>query len=154
MNTVALKIPKRRSENSAISKLSKKIFDSNEGIFRGFRFGQDLDEIISQERFKVFEKEKEYTGVSFTNTKMETIDILYFKNVFNKLDKIQVDVFMNTEKSANDLFDAFYFQIFEKHGFPIPIKDGYCWNHEFETKISLTKVENQIEQGLLLVFEK
>ena len=90
--------------NSTIEKLTNKIFDSVDGIFRGFSFGQDLDEIISKERFKVFEREKDYVGVSFTNSKMETIDILYFKSVFNKLEKIRVDVFMNTEKDAYDRY--------------------------------------------------
>lgn len=140
--------------NSTTGKLTNKIFDSSEGVFRGFEFGQDLDEIISKERFKVFEREKEYVGVSFTNSKMETIDILYFKSVFNKLEKIQVDVFMNTEKDSDDLFDAFFYKIFEKNGYPIPIKDGFCWNRETEPKVSLTKVKNKLEQGVLLVFEK
>ena len=85
---------------------------------------------------------------------METIDILYFKSVFNKLEKIQVDVFMNTEKDSDDLFDAFFYKIFEKNGYPIPIKDGFCWNRETEPKVSLTKVKNKLEQGVLLVFEK
>ena len=154
MNTLALTYPKKRSANSSIGKLTNKIFDSADGIFRGFSFGQDLDEIISKERFKVFEREKEYVGVSFTNSKMETIDILYFKSVFNKLEKIQVDVFMNTEKDSDDLFDAFFYKIFERNGYPIPIKDGFCWNRETEPTVSLTKVKNKLEQGVLLVFEK
>jgi len=140
--------------NSIIGKLTNKIFDSADGIFRGFSFGQDLDEIISKERFKVFEREKEYVGVSFTNSKMETIDILYFKNVFNKLEKIRVDVFMNTENDCDNLFDAFFNKIFEKTGYPIIIKDGFCWNRESEPKISLRKLKNKLDQGVLLVFEK
>lgn len=140
--------------NSTIGRLTNKIFDSPDGIFRGFSFGQDLDEIVSKERFKVFEREKEYVGVSFTNSKMETIDILYFKSVFNKLEKIQVDVFMNTEKDSDNLFDAFFYKIFDKNGYPVPIKDGFCWNRESEPKVSLTKVKNKLEQGILLVFEK
>ncbi len=154
MNPLAITFPKKRSIDSPIGKLTKKIFDSADGIFRGFSFGQDLDEIISKERFKVFEREKEYIGVSFTNSKMETIDILYFKSVFNKLEKIQVDVFMNTEKDSDDLFNAFFFKIFEKNGYPIPIKDGFCWNRESEPKVSLIKVKHKLEQGVQLVFEK
>ncbi len=154
MNPLAITFPKKRSIDSPIGKLTNKIFDSADGIFRGFSFGQDLDEIISKERFKVFEREKEYIGVSFTNSKMETIDILYFKSVFNKLEKIQVDVFMNTEKDSDDLFNAFFFKIFEKNGYPIPIKDGFCWNRESEPKVSLIKVKHKLEQGVQLVFEK
>ena len=154
MNTLALPYPKKRSANLPISKFCTKIFNSTEGVFRGFEFGQDLDEIIAQEKFKVFEREKEYIGVSYTNSKMETVDILYFKNIFNKLDKIQVDVFMNSEKDSDDLFDAFFHRIFDKNGYPVPIKDGFCWNREHEPKISLTKVKNKLEQGLLMTIEK
>jgi hypothetical protein len=154
LNTLALTYPKKRSVNSPIARLSAKIFENSGGIFRGFEFGQDLDEIISKEKFKVFEREKEYIGVSFTNSRMETVDILYFKNVFNKLEKIQVDVFMNSEKDMDDLFDTFFYRIFEKNGYPIPIKNGFCWNREHEPKISLTKVKNKLEQGILMIIEK
>jgi hypothetical protein len=154
LNTSALTYPKKRSVNSSITKLAAKLFDSSEGVFRGFEFGQDLDEVISKEKFKVFEKEKEHIGVSSTNSKMETIDILYFRNIFNKLEKIQVDIFLNSEKESEELFDVIFYQIFEKHGFPIPKKSGFLWNREQEPKISLTKVKNKVEQGVLLVFEK
>jgi hypothetical protein len=154
LNPLAITYPKKRSIDSPIDKLTNKIFDSADGIFRGFSFGQDLDEIIAKERFKVFESEKEYVGVSFTNSKMETIDILYFRSVFNKLEKIQVEVFMNTEKDSDDIFDAFFFKIFEKNGYPNPIKDGFCWNRESEPNVSLKKVKNKLDQGVQLVFEK
>ncbi|MCP9757592.1 hypothetical protein EGI26_20715 [Lacihabitans sp. CCS-44] len=153
MSTLALTYPKKRSTNSSISKFANKIFDNSEGIFRGFKFGQDIDDIIAKERFKVFEREKDYVGVSFTNSKMETIDILYYKNSFNKLEKIQVDVFLNTEHDSNELFDHIFHQIFEKQGFPIPIKLGYSWNRLNEPKISLSKVNNKIEYGVLLILE-
>jgi len=153
LNTLALTYPKKMRVNSTIEKLTNKIFDSVDGIFRGFSFGQDLDEIISKERFKVFEREKDYVGVSFTNSKMETIDILYFKSVFNKLEKIRVDVFMNTEKDCDNVFNAIFDKVFEKNGYPIPIKDGFCWNRASEPKVSLSKVKNKLEQGVLLFFE-
>lgn len=154
LNTSALTYPKKRKVSSSVSKFSAKIFDKPEGVFRGFEFGQDLDEVIAKEKFKVFEKEKEYIGVSYTNSKMETIDILYFRNIFNKLEKIQVDVFLNSEKESDELFDVIFYQIFEKHGFPIPKKAGFYWNRENEPKISLTKIKNKVEQGILMIFEK
>lgn len=154
MSTLAVTYPKKRSVDASVTKLANKIFDKSEGVFRGFEFGHDLDEIIAKEKFKVFEREKDYVGVSYSNSKMETIDILYFKNIFNKLEKIQVDVFLNTEQDSNQLFDYVFHQIFEKHGFPIPIKHGFCWNRANEPKISLSKVNNKIEQGILLIFER
>lgn len=154
MSTLAVTYPKKRSVDASVTKLANKIFNKSEGVFRGFEFGHDLDEIIAQEKFKVFEREKDYVGVSYSNSKMETIDILYFKNIFNKLEKIQVDVFLNTEQDSNQLFDYVFHQIFEKHGFPIPIKHGFCWNRANEPKISLSKVNNKIEQGILLIFER
>ena len=154
MSILALTYPKKRSVNASTSKLANKIFDNSEGVFRGFEFGQDLDEIIEKENFKVFEREKDYIGVSFTNSKMETVDILYFKNIFNKLEKIQVDIFLNSQEESNELFDYIFHIIFEKQGFPIPIKLGYSWNRLNEPKISLSKVDNKIEQGILLIFER
>lgn len=154
MNTLALTYPKNRSAKTSISKFCTKIFNPTEGVFRGFEFGQDLDEIITQEKFKVFEREKEYIGVTYSNSKMETVDILYFKNIFNKLVKIQVDVFMNSDKDNDDLFDAFFYRIFDKNGYPIPIKDGFCWNREHEPKISLNKIKNKLEQGILMTIER
>lgn len=154
MSTLAVTYPKKRSVDASVTKLANKIFNKSEGVFRGFEFGHDLDEIIVKEKFKVFEREKDYVGVSYSNSKMETIDILYFKNIFNKLEKIQVDVFLNTEQDSNQLFDYVFHQIFEKHGFPIPIKLGFCWNRANEPKISLSKVNNKIEQGILLIFER
>jgi hypothetical protein len=154
LNPLALTYPKKRIVDSAITKLATKIFDNPEGVFRGFKFGQDLDEIITRENFEVFEKEKDYVGVSFTNSKMETIDILYYRNIFNKLEKIQVDIFLNSEKESEELFDVAFYQIFEKYGFPLPKKSGFYWNREHEPKITLTKVKNKIEQGILLVFEE
>ncbi len=154
MSTLAITYPKKSRVDASVTKLANKIFDKSEGVFRGFEFGQDLDEIIAKEKFKVFEREKDYVGVSFSNSKMETIDILYFKNIFNKLEKIQVDVFLNSEQDSNQLFDYVFHQIFENHGFPIPIKHGYCWTRANEPKISLSKVKNKIEQGILLIFER
>ncbi len=153
MSTLAITYPKKRSVDASVTKLANKIFNKSEGVFRGFEFGEDLDEIIAKEKFKIFEREKDYVGVSFSNSKLETIDILYFKNIFNKLEKIRVDVFLNTEQDSNQLFDYVFHQIFEKHGFPIPIHLGFCWNRANEPKISLSKVNNKVEQGILLIFE-
>ena len=153
MNTLALKYPKKKTVSSDVKSLFKKIFNSPEGIFRGFDFGQDVDEIISKEKFKVFEKEKEYTGVSYSNSKMETIDILYFKSVFNKLNKIQVDVFLTSDMKTGELFDEVYHHFFEKFGFPVTTNDGYFWNYDPISKLSLTKIKNNVEQGLIIIFE-
>jgi hypothetical protein len=150
----AITAPKKKRVSAPISKLLKRIIGEDTQLFRGFRLGQDLNEILAAEKLKLFEKEKEYFGFTFDTSNFETVDVLYFKDVFNRLSKIQVDVFMNSDETNLELFDALHYFFYEKYGFPTPLQDGYKWSIDPDVTLKFTKVKNQVERGLLIIFDK
>jgi hypothetical protein len=155
LSPLAIINPKKKKVSPSVSKLFKKLINPNDdALFRGINLGEDFLEVLNKEKFKVFEKEENYVGVSYSSSDFETLDILYFKDVFNRLEKIQVDVFMNSDASNEDLFDLLYNHFFQKHGFASSIKDGFQWVLDSGQKLFLQKVKNDLEQGLLIVFER
>jgi hypothetical protein len=154
LSPLAINNPKKKRVNPSVSKLFKKLIMPNEALFRGINLGEDFQEVLSKEKFKVFEKEQNYVGVSYNSPDFETLDILYFKDVFNRLEKIQIDIFMNSDANNEDLFDLLFNHFTQKHGFASTLKDGYQWTLDSGQKLTFQKVKNDLEQGLLIIFER
>lgn len=142
---------KSKKVSHAVSKLFATLIGSNTETFRGFNLGQAISEIKAKEKFKLFENENEYLGFTYDSPSFETIDILYFKDEFKRIEKIQVDVFMNSDSSNEELFTLAENYFNEKHIFNTQKASVLTWITTNNVIISLTKVKNDIERGLLIV---
>lgn len=154
MNSPGLKPNKLLKETYAHSDLIDKILGKNTGLFRGFVLGQNFDHILSKEKFKLFESKDQHTGFSYSNSNNEIVDILYFKDSSNNLEKIQVDIFMNTEDENDFIFKSLYQIFFKKYGFPKAFENRYLWCQALDSKITLVKHQIRRDLGVSILYEK
>lgn len=145
-------MPIRVSPN--IKKLFDKIIGPNSSFFRGFHLGIEMKEIKTKEKFKLFQKETDYVGYSYENSNFEMVDILYFEDVFNRLNKIHVDIFMNDEKSSSELYNLLFTHFEQAHGTPKKYKDQQVFVNEEYGTVRLTLMISSVENGMSIEFSK
>jgi len=82
------------------------------------------------------------------------VDILYFEDVFKRLNKIHVDIYMNDEKTSSELYGLFFAHFEEAHGTPKKYKDQQVFVSEEYGTVRLTHIISSVEHGISIEFSK
>jgi hypothetical protein len=137
-----------------IKKFFDKIIEPKSAFFRGFHLGIDTKEIKTKEKFKLFEKDTDHVGYSYETSNFEMVDILYFEDVFKRLHKIHVDIYMNDEKTSSELYGLFFAHFEEAHGTPKKYKDQQVFVSKEYGTVRLTHIISSVEHGISIEFSK
>ena len=92
------------SDQSAL--LQEVLGSSTEGVFRGITFGDPLSKVKATETYEMFEDAADHVGYTKETEKLETIDIQYFITADKKVNKIMVDVYLNSPDATKQLWNA------------------------------------------------
>ncbi len=114
------------STNSAASALLKTIVGTqDEGIIRGIAFGDPVGKVRAAESqaaepFEMFEDSVQHVGYTFETDQLETIDVLYhFAPSGRVVNKITVDVYLNSEQATRQLWRATKKRFTAQYGTPL-----------------------------------
>lgn len=103
----ALAKPQPEELNSDQSALLDKVFgSSSDGTVRGISFGDPLSKVKATETFEMFEDVADHVGYTYETEKLETIDIQYFLTSDKKVNKITIDVYLNSADATKQLWNA------------------------------------------------
>lgn len=144
--------PKTVNKNSTTNALLKKIMGNGEGLLRGFNFGDDITAVKKNEKLELFEQEPTHIGYTFDTPDLETVDILYGKDPKGKLNSIQLDIYMNSDESNEELYKAFsdYFSL--KFGKMTEVGGNAAWNLTPKGILTVKKVKTNLDRGLEVKF--
>jgi len=92
------------SDQSAL--LQEVLGNTSEGIFRGITFGDPLSKVKATETYEMFEDAADHVGFTKETEKLETIDIQYFITTDKKVNKIMIDVYLNSPDATKKLWNA------------------------------------------------
>jgi len=106
-DSAAIAAPAPGELNSDQSALLQEVLGSStEGVFRGITFGDPLSKVKATETYEMFEDAADHVGYTKETEKLETIDIQYFITADKKVNKITVDVYLNSPDATKQLWNA------------------------------------------------
>ncbi|TLU98749.1 hypothetical protein [Dyadobacter luticola] len=138
------------SNQSAL--LTKIIGEPNEGtIIRGVSFGDPVSKVKAAETFDMFEETADHLGYTSETTQLETIDIQYFFTPDKKVNKITVDVYLNSTDATKQLWNAGKKHFTDSYGAPKEEANKISWNNK-SVKVNMEDVSKGKDFGLKFQF--
>ena len=151
-DTAALTQPAPSDLNSNQSALLTTILGSAEnGILRGIAFGDPLSKVKATETFEMFEETADHLGYTSETAKLETIDVQYFFTPDKKVNKITVDVYLNSPEATKQLWNAAKAHFTESYATPKEEKKTISWNTK-AVKVNMEDVSVGKDYGLKFQF--
>jgi hypothetical protein len=154
-DSVAVQSPSAADEiNSNQSELLNTVIGStDEGVIRGIAFGDPVSKVKATENFELFEDSLRHVGFTFETEQLETIDVLYyFTPTGQAINKITVDVYLNSETATRQLWNTARNRFTSRFGAPQKATDRQIsWKKEPVTT-TMTEVSEGKDYGLKFVF--
>jgi hypothetical protein len=92
------------SDQSAL--LAVILGNTEDGIIRGISFGDNIAKVKATETFDMFEETPDHLGYTTETAQLESIDVQYFLTPDKKVNKIQLDVYLNSAEATSQLWNA------------------------------------------------
>ncbi len=140
--------------NSATSVLLKTIVgSSDEGIIRGIAFGDPVGKVRASETFEMFEDSLRHMGYTYETDQLETIDVLYYFTPTGRMvNKITVDVYLNSEEATQQLWQATKKRFTNQYGAPLEDKPRHASWKKAPAQVTIDEVSEGKDYGLKMVF--
>lgn len=132
--------------------LLNKLLEPKEKDFRGFQFGDNRQKILSEENFSQFEESEKHIGFTFDSPNLETIDVLYYFDANDALERIQVDVYVNSEKVQAELEAGLKDYFSNLHGTAQTQIGTLLWR-DVSSVIKLQAIHSKLDKGIKLEIE-
>lgn len=137
---------------SNVQNLARNIMGTGEGLLRGVKFGDSIEEVKKKETVDLFEEEDSHVGYSFDSENLETVDILYEKNSQNRVSGIELDIYMNTDETNEGLKQELVDLFTVRYGKPVSEDPILVWKIKPTGQVSLKVVKNKLDRGLEIRF--
>ena len=155
-DSVALTNPAQEQLNSDQLTLLQTILatpksEGTPGVIRGITFGDAVSKVKAIETFEMFEETADHLGYTLETPKLETIDVQYFISPDKKVNKITVDVYLNSAEATKQLWDAGKEYFTENYDAPKENKGVVTWNKK-SVRINMEDVSKGKDYGLKFEF--
>lgn len=153
-DSTVLHDPASSAINSNQSELLNTIVGtSTEGIIRGIAFGDPVSKVKATESFEMFEDSLRHVGFTFETDQLETIDVLYYFTPTGRIiNKITVDIYLNSETATRQLWSSAEKRFTEKYGTPLEAKPRRISWKKSAVSATMEEVSEGKDYGLKLVF--
>ncbi|WP_229214335.1 hypothetical protein [Dyadobacter flavalbus] len=125
--------------------------DEEAGTVRGIAFGDPVSKVKSTEKFELFEETADHLGYTSETAKLETIDVQYFFSSDKKINRITVDVYLNSPAATKELWNAGKSHFNEAYGAPKEESKKITWNKN-SVRVNMEDVSEGKDYGLKFQF--
>ena len=138
--------------NSDQNKLLETVIgNTSGGIIRGITFGDDIAKVKATETFEIFEDAADHIGFTSETEKLESVDVQYFLGVDKKVNKIQVDVYLNSPDATKQLWDVAKRYFSDQYGQHQDENKKMTWFNK-STKVQMEDASSGKDFGLIFQF--
>ena len=141
--------PELNSDQSALLKTA--VGDADNGIVRGVSFGDPISKVKATETFDMFEETVDHLGYTVETAQLESIDVQYFINPEKQVNKIQIDVYLNSGDATTQLWNAGKNYFSKSYDAPKEENKVITWNKN-SVKVQMEDVTKGKDFGLKFVF--
>jgi len=152
-DSAALASPAQSELNSNQSALLKTVLGAAtpESIIRGVSFGDPVSKVKATETFEMFEETADHLGYTMETPQLETIDVQYFITKDKKVNKITVDVYLNSEDATKQLWNAGKSHFSETYAAPKEEGKILTWSKN-SVRVNMEDVSKGKDYGLKFEF--
>ncbi|MCF0073697.1 hypothetical protein LZD49_24675 [Dyadobacter sp. CY261] len=155
-DSVVLHEPAAAELNSDQSTLLKTILGPPEQstagtVLRGVAFGDPVAKVKATEAFEMFEETADHLGYTSETAQLETIDVQYFLTSDKKVNKIMIDVYLNSPAATKQLWDASRQYFSKTYSSPKEESKKISWNSK-TVRVSMEDVSEGKDYGLKFQF--
>ncbi|KQS24846.1 hypothetical protein [Dyadobacter sp. Leaf189] len=154
-DSVVTEQPSQPDLNSDQSELLDTILgsaeDSEQTVLRGVAFGDPVAKVKAAETFEMFEETPDHLGYTHETSRLETIDVQYFFDKDKKVNRITVDVYLNSPEATKQLWRAGKSHFTESQGAPKEEPKKIVWNGK-SVRVNMEDVSEGKDYGLKFQF--
>lgn len=155
-DSVVLQEPAPADLNSDQSTLLKTILgpagqNSGGTVLRGIAFGDPIAKVKATETFEMFEETGDHLGYTSETAQLETIDVQYFLTPEKKVNKIMVDVYLNSPEATKQLWNASKQYFNDTYSAPKEESKKITWANK-SVRVSMEDVSEGKDYGLKFQF--
>jgi uncharacterized membrane protein YfhO len=155
-DSVVLNTPAPSDLNSDQSALLQTIIGPAEStsqgaVLRGVGFGDPISKVKASETFEMFEETPDHLGYTSETAQLETIDVQYFLTPDKKVNKITVDVYLNSSDATKQLWNASKKHFSDAYAAPKEESKKITWNNK-SVRVSMEDVSEGKDYGLKFQF--
>lgn len=153
-DSVKVEAPAENDLNSDQSALLQTILgtDKAEGtVLRGISFGDPISKIKASENFEMFEETADHLGYTAETPQLETIDVQYFLTPDKKVNRITVDVYLNSPEATKQLWNAGKNYFTKDYDAPKEEPNKVTWNKK-SVRVNMEDVSKGKDYGLKFQF--
>lgn len=152
-DSLALANPAQSELNSNQSALLQTVLGAAtpESIIRGISFGDPVSKVKATETFEMFEEVSDHLGYTLETPQFETIDVQYFTNKDQKVNKITIDVYLNSADATKQLWEAGKKHFSETYEAPKEDGKTLIWNKK-SVRVNMEDVSTGKDFGLKFEF--
>lgn len=122
------------------------------GMVRGFDFGTPVSDILKAESLELFEEKPGHVGFVYERENLESADFLYMRDADNKLNGVDIDIYLNTPASSDALFataKSHYNSLYK----PSPT-DSLTWMIPPKGYVRVSQIKKPLDNGLEIKYRK
>ncbi|MCF2486558.1 hypothetical protein [Dyadobacter sp. CY347] len=153
-DTVKVEAPAENDLNSDQSALLQTILGTEKAegaILRGISFGDPISKVKASENFEMFEETADHLGYTDETPQLETIDIQYFLTPDKKVNRITVDVYLNSPEATKQLWNAGKNYFTKDYDAPKEEPNKVTWNKK-SVRVNMEDVSKGKDYGLKFQF--
>jgi hypothetical protein len=151
-DSAVLPVPASNDLNSNQSALLNTILgSSDDDVLRGISFGDPVSKVKASETFEMFEETADHLGYTSETAQLETIDVQYFFTPDKKVNKITVDVYLNSPEATKQLWNAGKNHFTETYAAPKEDGKKISWNNK-SVRVHMEDVSEGKDYGLKFQF--
>ncbi|MCF0063894.1 hypothetical protein MUK70_26825 [Dyadobacter chenwenxiniae] len=150
----AVETPATNELNSDQSALLTTILGAEQAegtVLRGISFGDPVSKIKASENFEMFEETADHLGYTAETPQLETIDVQYFLTPDKKVNRITIDVYLNSPEATKQLWNAGKNYFTKRYDAPKEEPNQVTWNKK-SVRVNMEDVSKGKDFGLKFQF--
>ncbi|WAC10381.1 hypothetical protein [Dyadobacter pollutisoli] len=120
-------------------------------VLRGISFGDPIAKVKASETFEMFEETPDHLGYTSETAQLETIDVQYFLTQDKKVNRITVDVYLNSPEATKQLWNAGKQHFSDLYAAPKEEAKKIIWNNK-SVRVNMEDVSEGKDYGLKFQF--
>ncbi|GAB3259212.1 hypothetical protein GCM10027347_22620 [Larkinella harenae] len=136
--------------NELVSDWLEKLVGSEDGLFRGVKLGDGVAVVKEKENAEPFEEDAAHVGYTIEYENLESVDIQYFLDNGKKVNRIQVDIYLNNRQSVDTHRQELETYFTKRYGTP----SQQSWKVAPNSLVTLKDVSKGKDFGLKLTFDR
>jgi hypothetical protein len=153
-DSTVVAVPSESELNSNQSALLKTVLGEAKAegsIIRGVSFGDPISKVKATETFEMFEEMPDHLGYTMETPQLETIDVQYFLSKDKKVERIMVDVYLNSGDATKQLWNAGKAHFSDLYATPKEDGNIVTWNKN-AVRVNMEDVSKGKDYGLKFEF--